>query len=136
MNERKEIHMPATEKAYEQFGIVEAVRVGERVYVSGQVGWDQNLRPASGLEAQARLAFQNLSAVLQKAGAKPQHVTHLQLFFADTDQSISLMEKIDVVCKVRKEVMPECRAAGTAVRVLELAHPKLMLEVQATAEVS
>jgi len=136
MGERKEIQMPATEKVFEQLGVVEAVRVGDRVYVSGQVGWDQNLKPASGLEAQARLAFQNLRAVLEKAGAKPQHITHLQFFFVDTGSGTSLMEKVDVVCKVKKEAMPECRAAATGVRVVELAHPKLMLEVQAMAEVS
>ena len=136
MSERKEIQMPATEKLFEQLGFVEGVRVGDTVYLSGQVGWDQNLKPASGLEAQARLAFQNLKAVLEKAGAKPQHVTHLQLFFVDTGQGTSLMEKAEVVMRVKKEVIPECRAAATGVRVAELAHPELMLEVQAIAVVN
>ena len=89
MSERKEIQMPATEHLFEELGAAEAVRVGDAVYVSGQVGWDQNLKPASGLEAQARIAFQNLKAVLTKAGAKPQHITHLQLFFVDTGQGTS-----------------------------------------------
>lgn len=136
MSERKEIQMPATEHLFEELGAAEAVRVGDAVYVSGQVGWDQNLKPASGLEAQARIAFQNLKAVLTKAGAKPQHITHLQLFFVDTGQGTSLMEKANVVFKVKKEIMPECKAAATGVLVTGLVHPELMLEVQATAVVS
>jgi enamine deaminase RidA (YjgF/YER057c/UK114 family) len=48
---------------------------------------------------QARLAFQHLKAVLEKAGAKPHHITHLQLFFVDTGQGTSFMEKVKVVFK-------------------------------------
>ena len=88
------------------------------------------------LEAQARLAFQNLKAVLEKAGAKPQHITHLQLFFVDTGQGTTMMEKVEVVFRVKNEVMPECKAAGTGVRVIELVLPELLLEVQAIAVVS
>ena len=136
MSERREIQMPASEKLFEQLVAAEAVRVGDTVYVSGQVGWDQELKPVSGLEAQARQAFQNLKAVLEKAGAKPQHITHLQLFFVDTGQGTSMMEKVEVVFRVKNEIMPECKAAGTGVRVIALVLPELLLEVQAIAVVS
>ena len=86
MSERREIQMPETRELFEGLEVAEAVRVGDTVYVSGQVGWDQNLQPVAGLEAQARLAFDHLKAVLEKAGAKPHHITHLQLFFVDTGQ--------------------------------------------------
>jgi enamine deaminase RidA (YjgF/YER057c/UK114 family) len=137
MSERREIQMPATQELFEQLGAVEAVRVGDTVYVSGQVGIDQNAKPASGLEAQARLVFQNLKAVLEKAGAQPRHIVHLQLFVVDPGQAGgSLLQKLEVVFKAKKEAMPECKAAATGVRVAELAFPELMLEVQAIAVVN
>ena len=136
MSERREIQMPETQELFEGLEVAEAVRVGDTVYVSGQVGWDQNLQPVSGLEAQARLAFQHLKAVLEKAGAKPHHITHIQLFFVDTGQGTSFMEKVEVVFKVKKEVLPGCKAAATGVRVIELVLPELLLEVQAIAVVS
>jgi enamine deaminase RidA (YjgF/YER057c/UK114 family) len=136
MSDRQEIEMPATKGLFDQLGCVEAVRVGDTVYVSGQVGWDEQLKPAETLEGQARLAFQNLKAVLAKAGAKPAHITHLQLFFVDTGQGTSLMDKAGIVFKAKKEVLPECRPAATGVRVQELILPQLMLEVHAVAVVS
>lgn len=60
MSDRREIQMPATEEMFAHAGVAEAVRVGNTVYVSGQVGWDHEAKPVSGLEAQARQAFQNL----------------------------------------------------------------------------
>ena len=137
MSERREIQMPETQELFEGLEAAEAVRVGDTVYVSGQVGWDKNLEPvAGGLEAQARLAFQHLKGVLEKAGAKPHHITHLQLFFVDTGQGTSFMEKVEVVFKVKKEVLPGCKAAATGVRVAELAHPGLLFEAQAIAVVN
>lgn len=133
MSNRQEIQVPETEGMFDQLGCVEAVRVGNSVHVSGQVGWGENLKPAVGMEAQARLAFQNLKKVLKKAGAEPKHITHLQLFFAFPDGGPSFMEHTTVVFNVKKEVMPECRPAATGVRVIELVLPGLMLEVQATA---
>lgn len=136
MSNRQEIQMASTEGLFDQLGCVEAVRVGDAVYVSGQVGWDESLTPGDGMEAQARLAFQNLKTVLKKAGAEPRHITHLQLFFAFPDGGPSLMEHATTVFNVKKAVMPECRPAGTGVRVRELVLPALMLEVQATAVIS
>jgi enamine deaminase RidA (YjgF/YER057c/UK114 family) len=133
MNERQRITMPASQGLFEQLGIVEAVRVGDTVTVSGQVGWDETLKPVAGLEGQARRAFQNLKAVLARAGARPEHVTHLLLLFVDAGQGRSLADDAGVVFRAKNEVMPECRPAATGCRVVALIHPELLLEVHATA---
>ena len=49
---------------------------------------------------------------------------------------LSFMEKVEVVFRVKKEVLPGCKAAATGVRVIELVLPELLLEVQAIAVVS
>jgi 2-iminobutanoate/2-iminopropanoate deaminase len=45
-----------------------AVRAGDTVYLSGALGIDANGRLADGLEAQARLAMDNLGEALKSAG--------------------------------------------------------------------
>lgn len=45
-----------------------AVRAGDTVYLSGALGIDANGKLADGLEAQARLAMDNLDAALKAAG--------------------------------------------------------------------
>lgn len=132
MSKRTEIEMPATKALFDTLNAVEAVRVGDTIYVSGQVGWDENLNPGVGMESQARLAFKNLKNVLKKAGAEPRHITHLQLFFV-LPEGASMMEQTTVVFNAKNEVLPDCRPAATGVRVIELVLPELLLEVQATA---
>ena len=133
MAARDRITMPASQGLFDQLGIVEAVRVGNTLTVSGQVGWDANLAPAAGLAAQARLAFENLKAVLAKAGARPEQVTHLFLLFVDAGQGTSLADDAGVAFAAKNAVMPECRPAATGCRVAGLIHPELLLEVHATA---
>lgn len=63
----------------------QAVRVGDTVYLSGQIPLD----PATGLviegdiEAQAHRAFSNLKAVCEAAGGSLENVVRLGLFLTD-----------------------------------------------------
>jgi reactive intermediate/imine deaminase len=62
----------------------QAVRVGNTVYLSGQIGLD----PASGqlvegFEAQVDRALRNLKAVTEAAGGAPTDVVKLTLFLTD-----------------------------------------------------
>lgn len=65
----------------------QAVRVGDTVYLSGQVALD----PASGLlvegdvTAQARRAFDNLAAVCEAAGGSLDQVVRAGLYLTDLD---------------------------------------------------
>ena len=45
-----------------------AVRAGDTVYLSGQIGFGADGKLAAGMEAQARLAMDNLGAALKAAG--------------------------------------------------------------------
>ena len=63
----------------------QAVRVGDRLYLSGQLG----LNPATGkfdgqnFEAQARQALENQKAILETAGFSLQDVVQCQVFVTD-----------------------------------------------------
>lgn len=63
---------------------VHAVKVGDTVYTSGQIGLIPSTgEMASGVEAQAEQAIQNLSAVLDAAGMTLTNVVKTTVFLAD-----------------------------------------------------
>lgn len=62
----------------------QAVRVGQFVYTSGQLGLDpQTGKLAEGIEAQTRRVLANVAAVLQAAGASMDNVVKTTIFLAD-----------------------------------------------------
>lgn len=63
-------------------GFTHAVRVGQMVYVSGEVALDSmgNLVGPGDLAAQARQAFANLEFVLDLAGVSPSEVVQLNIY--------------------------------------------------------
>lgn len=72
-------HAPAALGPYSQ-----AVRAGNTVYLSGQIGLDPptgNL--VEGVDAQAHQVFRNLRAVVQSAGGELDDVVKLTLLLAD-----------------------------------------------------
>jgi len=63
----------------------DAVRVGETLYVSGQLGHVPGrleLVPG-GIRAEARQALANLKAVLERSGSSLEHVVKCTIFLAD-----------------------------------------------------
>lgn len=57
------------EKARDTLHYSQAVRVGNRVEISGQGGWDDEMTIAESLEDEIVLAFDNVERVLASAGA-------------------------------------------------------------------
>ena len=76
------LHTDAAPKAIGAYS--QAVRVGDTVYLSGQIGLD----PASGVmaegfDAQAHCVFQNLRAICQAAGGDLSDIVKLGVFVTD-----------------------------------------------------
>ena len=62
----------------------QAVRVGNTVYLSGQIGLDPTSGMlVEGLEAQAHQVFLNMRAVCEAAGSSLDEIATLQIFLAD-----------------------------------------------------
>jgi reactive intermediate/imine deaminase len=63
----------------------QAVRVGDSVYLSGQIGLDpQTMQLAEGgLEAQAHRVFRNLEAVAKAAGLGFEHAVRMTIYLTD-----------------------------------------------------
>ncbi len=124
--ERQLINPAGTEFIYQSMQFSQAVRAGNMVWVSGQVGMDEHLHMGEGLEAQARQAFRNLERVLAAAGASLADVVELITYHTD-------MNGFNDFSRVKSEFFPKDYPAWTAVGVKALVMPGLLVEIRATA---
>ena len=83
MKERKAVVPAGMEAVYERIRYAPAVKVGNIIYVSGQVGRDEKMQLVEGREAQTVQAFENLKKVLDAAGASLSDVVDLTTFHTD-----------------------------------------------------
>ena len=119
------VNPPGTERIYENWKFSQAVRVGDTVWVSGQVGAGRDGVPEK-IEDQARIAFASLGRVLEASGATLGDVVELVTYHTD-------MSEMAGVSSVKSEFFPKDYPAWTAVGVTGLALAGLRLEVKATA---
>jgi len=123
---RKLINPPGTEAIYQGLQFSQAVRVGNQIWVSGQVGMNESWQVGEGIEAQARMGFQNLERVLSYAGATLADIVELTTFHTS-------MADMAAFSKVKAEFIPRDYPAWTAVGVTALVLPTLLVEIRATA---
>ena len=122
---RQLVNPPGTEGIYQSWKFSQAVRVGDTVWVAGQVGMGpEGIAPD--LLGQARAAFQNLERVLTAAGASLADVVELVSYHTD-------IADVAAVAQVKDEFFPENYPAWTVLGVSSLVLPDLRLEIRATA---
>jgi enamine deaminase RidA (YjgF/YER057c/UK114 family) len=85
MTVRDVVFPPARQALYEKNRYSPAVRSNGFLFVSGQVGSREDGSPEPELDAQVRLAFQNLNAVLGAAGCTFDDVVDVTLFIVDPE---------------------------------------------------
>ena len=105
------------------------VRVGNQLWLAGQVALDENLDLVGpgDPEAQARQAWKNIRVVVESAGGKLTDVIRVTTYLIEMDH----MESIH---KVRREMFPEGDfPTATMVQVSKLGMPGLLLETEAFA---
>lgn len=124
---RKLVNPKETQPLYDNYHFSQAVRVGDTIWVSGQVGVDANLASASGMAAQAKLAFGGLKRTLEEAGATLADTVELTTFHLD------LRRDMEEFAKVKDQFFPRDFPVWTAVGVTQLALPELLVEIRAVA---
>src|SRR5437899_2780096 len=131
---RIEYVTPASSKQFfDQIRFSEAIKVGDMLYVSGQVGWDPKTMKLveGGLKAQTRKAFHNLKTVVEEAGGRLDDIVQLMVFIVDQGASRPVMDEFSEIFEVKNEFLPEGRPTGTGMRVQALALPEQLVEIQA-----
>lgn len=112
----------------DDFIMSQAIKMGNAIYVSGQVALDSagGVVGKGDMKAQTRQVFKNLQTVLGTAGASLGDIVKITVFTTDISR---LMETHEV----RAEVLPNPPPASTAVEVKALAFPDLLIEIEAVA---
>jgi enamine deaminase RidA (YjgF/YER057c/UK114 family) len=95
VSERKAIVPDGMETVYEKIRYAPALKVGNTLYVSGQIGRNAAMELVEGREAQIVQAFENLKLVLAAAGASMSDVVDLTTFHTDMRDLPLFMEVRD-----------------------------------------
>jgi enamine deaminase RidA (YjgF/YER057c/UK114 family) len=93
MTTRDVVFPPDRHALYERHRYSPAVRSNGFLFVSGQVGSQADGSPEPDLEAQARLAFASLRAILAAAGASFDDVVDVTLFMVDPEPTFEALWK-------------------------------------------
>ncbi|ABO58759.1 RidA family protein [Burkholderia vietnamiensis] len=130
MRNREAIIPAGMESVYDRIGYAPAIKVGDTVYVSGQIGRDAAMQLVEGREAQIVQAFENLKRVLEAGGATLADVVDLTTFHTD-------MRDLPLFMQVRDRYFhAHPRPAWTAVGAHMLGGaPGYIVEIKAVAVV-
>ncbi len=93
---------PANRHAlYEEHGYSAAIRSGDLVFVSGQVGSRSDGSPEPDFAAQVRLAFDNLQATLAAAGCSLDDIIDVTTFHTDPENQFA------TIMQVKQAIFPQ-----------------------------
>jgi 2-iminobutanoate/2-iminopropanoate deaminase len=115
-----------------EYGYAQSVKVGDTIYVSGQVSHDDdgNIVGQGDMEAQMRQAYANIRKVLSQYGATMDNIVDEILFVTDMNNAFA------AAVKCRNEVFfGSPVVASTIVQIQRLAFPELMIEIKCVAKV-
>ncbi len=124
---RQSIVPPEFQAWYDTYHLSPATRVGDTIWVSGQVGMTSDGKIGEDIQAQARIAFESLKVVLEAAGASLADVVELTTFHTD------LRGEVEGFAIVKDEYFPNRYPSWTAVGVTQLALPELRVEIRVMA---
>ena len=114
----------------------QALRIGDRVEISGQGGWDDHFNFPTDITEEIVAAFDNVERTLATAGATWRDVVSVNSYHvAETDVSIGDEHNRVMVEQFRKR-MGERAPIWTQIGVATLGAPKMRVEIRVTAVVA
>jgi enamine deaminase RidA (YjgF/YER057c/UK114 family) len=119
-------HISSGSPFEQTIGFSRAVRVGDRVWVSGTAPvWPDGSCPDD-VETQAARCLEIILAALAEAGAGPEHVVRTRMFLTDPADA-------DAVGRMHGQLFGDVRPAATMVVVAALLDPRWKVEIEAEA---
>ncbi len=128
MPTREDITPPDMQNIRQRFGYSPGVKVGNMLYIAGQVGRDTELNVIEGKEAQFAQAFENVKKVLTEAGATFDNVVEMVTYHTD-------MRDLPLFIEVKNRYLtnPDKLPTWTGIATHALAMPGLFVEIKCTA---
>ncbi|MCX5660839.1 MAG: RidA family protein [Planctomycetota bacterium] len=125
-----QIIQPTSVHSTDGVGYSHVARVGNTLYIAGQVALDKQGRlvGAGDIEAQCRQVYANLRSILEELGGGLQSVVKLTTYLTDRGQLAGFR-------KVRNETLPTPYPPNTLVFISGLASPDYLVEIEAIAVV-
>jgi enamine deaminase RidA (YjgF/YER057c/UK114 family) len=103
---------------------------GSLLFIAGQVGWDIQERMKEGFLPQFRQALENIRAVLEEAGGKPEHLVRVTIYVTDRTAYMGALAEVGVAWRA---ILGRVWPAMSLVEVQGLLEQGAVLEVEATA---
>jgi 2-iminobutanoate/2-iminopropanoate deaminase len=123
----KYLNPPTAAKPFSRYSQAVAASADCRwLYISGQVGVTPDGTILKGFEAQARQCWVNIAAILAADGMSVADLVKISTF-------VTSAEHVTTLRKVRDEALKEAQPASTGLFIAALAHPDLLVEIEAVA---
>ncbi|MCG8365350.1 MAG: RidA family protein [Pseudanabaenales cyanobacterium] len=148
MSNTREVIIPkGMEILYEKYHYCPGVKVGNTLYISGQVGRDANLQVVEETEAQFVQAFKNVKKVLSAAGATFDDVVEMITYHVTgvsagqsqaqlsptSEQQLLTIPHLPLFIKVKDRYFTHRFPTWTGVGITGLSTPGLIVEIKCTA---
>ena len=136
----REVIIPkGMEVLYERYHYCPGIKIGNTLYIAGQVGRDENMQVVTEPEAQFVQTFENVKKVLHAAGATFDHVVEMVTYhvtsaeFAESGQQPFTIPYLPLFMQVKDRYFTNLYPTWTGVGVATLSTPRLIVEIKCTA---
>jgi len=107
----------------------QAVKIGNRIEISGQGGWNDELEIAAELEEEIAQAFRNVERTLETAGASWGDVVHVNSYHVGGFPPVVN----ETMAALYRRYMPDHAPIWTQTGVEALGLPTMRIEIRVTA---
>jgi len=127
MATRQVIIPSGMENIYDTYHYAPGILVGNTLYISGQVGRDEDLNVVDGVEEQFVQAFENVAKVLDAARASFDDVVELETWFTDS------MADLKTFLAVKDRYFTNRYPTWTGFAVKGFSMPGILVEIKCKA---
>ncbi|MBW4523153.1 MAG: RidA family protein [Scytolyngbya sp. HA4215-MV1] len=137
----REVIIPkGMEILYEKYHYCPGIKVGNTLYIAGQVGRDETMQIVTEPEAQFVQTFENVKKVLHAAGATFDHVVEMVTYHVTSPELYTASEQqpftipyLPLFLLVKERYFTNLYPTWTGVGVTTLSTPGLIVEIKCTA---
>ena len=104
---------------------------GKTLYIGGQIGWNaQEQFESDDFVDQVRQTLENTVAILETAGAKPEHITRMTWYITDKQEYLSRLKEVG---QAYRDVIGRNFPVMAMVQVVALMEDRAKVEIETTA---